>query len=53
VFNVGGYKKAVALFEWVAFPFNHQLTRSSMDEVDFILFMRCLRVMSDGSIIFD
>jgi hypothetical protein len=53
VLNVGGYKKAVALFEWVTLPFNYQLTRSPVDEIDFILLVWRLRIMPDGGVIFD
>ncbi|SEN27582.1 hypothetical protein SAMN05216404_103249 [Nitrosospira multiformis] len=53
VLNFGGYKKTVTLFEWITLPFNHQITRSSMDEIDFILLVRRLRIMPDGSVILD
>jgi len=51
VLNIGRHKKTITRLEWMGIPANNEFTRSPMDKIDFILFMRSLRVIADGGVV--
>ena len=51
VYNVSRHKKAITGLERIAISISDKFTCSPMDEIDFILFVRSLRVMADRGVI--
>lgn len=51
VLNIGRHKKTITRFEWMGISTNNEFTRSPMDKIDFILFMRSLRVIAGGGVV--
>ena len=51
MFGIGGDKEAIARLEGMPFTLDYQFPRSAVDEIDFILLMRRLRIVTDGCVV--
>src|SRR5688500_13345846 len=53
VHDIRRYEQAIARLEWITVLLNDKFACSFMDEIDFILFMRRLRVIAPWRVILD